>query len=174
MRARQTFPLARLQELSDKHAFSAHNRAIEDARCANDLLYALFRRPETVLLPRLLPGLLELIAKKNAPDMERSRRIREGREFLLDAARHPNHRIRIYAVLLIVNREPEAHAVFRDGYADGNYFGSAKEGRAQFERFLPHLAQLFDALFAAPYGEANSVQRITELVGGSELFYLSK
>ena len=97
-----------------------------------------------------------------------------ARHDLIDPNQHADDHIRIFAVLVVINREPEVHAVIRDGYLDGNVFGSAKDGCAQFTRFLPHLAQLIDGLCMAPFGEANVLQRVFELVVGSEIFYLSK
>jgi len=68
----------------------------------------------------------------------------------------------------------EAHTIFKDGYADGNLWGDAKAGCAQFDKFLTHLAQLVDGLYNSPFGESNVLQRVFELVVASNIFYLSK
>jgi hypothetical protein len=169
----QRFALERLQQLADQHAFTKHSVLIEDQRCQRDLLYALFQRPSTVL-EKLLPGMLAIVAKKNAPDMESSRIFRDARSYLLEPNKHADEHIRVFVILLIINRDTEVHAIFKNGYLDGNMWGDAKAGCAQFDRFLIHLAQLVDGLFNAPFGESNVTQRVFELVVGSKIFYLSK
>lgn len=171
-RKRQAFDIVELQKLADKHNFTRRNRLVEDRRCANDLLYALFQRPHTVL-DRLLPGMLEIATRKNAPDIERERLFCDARSFLLTAP-HANEHVRVFAVLLVLNREPEAQTVFKAGYTDGNVWGDAEAGRKRFERFLPHLAQLVEGVFQAPFGETNVVQLMFEMVVGAKIFYLSK
>lgn len=169
----QRFPIQQLQQLADKHAFTKHNTAIEDERCQRDLLYALFQRPATVL-DQLLPGLLAVVAKKNAPDMETSRLFCDARTFLLDPTIHADNNIKVFMILIIINRDVEVHAIFKDGYQDDNMWGDIKAGHAQFDRFLTHLAQLVDGLFNAPFGESNIIQRVSWLVVESKIFYLSK
>jgi hypothetical protein len=174
-RKRQRFSLQRLQSLADKHAFSKRSRTIEDARCDADLLYALFQRPHTVL-PTLLPGLLEMVVKKNAPAMDDLSMWGDARNYLLASAPHPlaDDEIKVFMVLIIINRDVEAHAVFKAGYSNGNLWGDAQAGCAQFDKFLGHLAQLVDGLYKSPFGEANVLQRVFELVVASKIFYLSK
>lgn len=173
MRQKQQFPIARLQQLLDKHNFAQRQKAIEDERCEADLLYALFRRTKTVL-PKLLPGLLEVVTRKNAPDMEESRMYRDARDYLLNADKHADRHVCIFMVMTIVNHDTETHAVFRDGYADGNFFGTAAQGYAQFQRWLPHLAQLVEGMKMASVGEANVLHAVFEFVVACEYYYLSK
>lgn len=172
-RRRQSFTHATLQKLADKHRFTEQNQAIEDKRCQTDLMYALFQRPHTVL-PRLLPGMLALIERKHSPDLGSDPMFCDARNFLLSDNGHGQCQIKVFMILMIVNRDSESHAIIKDGYLNGSLWGDEKAGQAHFERFLEPLALLVDGLFNAPFGEANVISRIFEFVVGAKIQYLCK
>ena len=168
---RQSFTQKTLQQLADKHRFTEQNQAIEDKRCQTDLMYALFQRPHTVL-PRLLPGMLALIERKHSPDLGSDPMFCDARKFLL--ADGADDHIKVFMILMIINRDCESHAILKDGYLDGSLWGDEMAGQAHFERFLDPLAQLVDGLFNAPFGEANVINRVFEFVVGAKIQYLCK
>ncbi len=164
---------SRLKTLFDTKGFTNRNTLIENERCAADLMYAMFKRPSTVM-PKLLAGLIEVIKKKNSPDLGQSRMFREAVNFLT-VHPHASDRIKVFNVLLILNREPEAVEVFKAGYiADhkGNLFG--KTYATHLDVFLFHLRALVHNTFTFPFGEPNVVDVVHKFVAYAEQIYLQK
>ena len=162
-----------LQKMAEKKGFAQCNKQIEDARCEADLMYAIFKRPDTVL-PTLLPGLVEIIKKKNSPDLEKSRMFRDAMEFLL---KNPNadSRLRIFFTLWIINREQEAKDIIRKAYLvehPGNLWET--KCHTHFDRFTHHLAELCKCVQIESFGAGNIIKVIRTTVLCAEQLYLTK
>jgi hypothetical protein len=163
-----------LQKMSDALGFTAHNTAIEDARCEADLMYALFRRPHTVA-PKILAGFLEIIKKKNSPKLEQSRMFRDAMEFLTT---NPNadNRLKIYYILMVINREVEAKDFIRTAYIAnhrGNMWGE-RNYVAHFERFTRHLSELVENASTSTFGAGNIIEFVRSFVLCAEQLYMTK
>ena len=162
-----------LQQMSDAKGFTQYNIQLENARCEADLMYAIFRRPQTVI-PQLLQGFLEIIKKKNNPKLEQSRIFREAVSFLMD---NPNAdvRIKIFYVLWILNREPEAKELIKNAYLV-NHVGNIWEGKchAHFDKFIKSLAELWRAVEVEPFSTGTIIEVVRATVLCAEQMYLTK
>lgn len=170
---RHKYKRSRLKALLDAKGFSNRNIQIENERCAADLMYAMFKRPKTVL-PTLLPGLIEIIKKKNSPDLWQSRMFRESIRFLLENE-HASDRIKIFNVLLIICNDPETAEIFKTGYIvdhRGNLFG--KNCIAHLDTFLVHLKALMYNTLSFKFGETTVVGIVHQCVAYAEQIYLQK
>lgn len=159
---RQVCKRRRLNELAETLRFTRRTKAQCDQRCARDPMYALFKRPETVL-PRLLPRLLDLLqAKDAATQAQHSRMYREAIRFLRGQARvHVSTRIQLFFALLVLGREPEARAAV------------APPGGAL--HFFEELAALVQGvLFRTPFGDTNVVFLVDRFLVCAELLYVTK
>lgn len=159
-----------LEIIVKKKGYDSWAKTLEDERCEADLMYKLFKRPETIV-DTLMPGLLEIIEKKNAPDLQESRMYRDAVAFL---RKHPrvDARIKLFYILLIIAREPEAQNVIRAGYDKiNNMWGDQWEKRAN--AFFKHLGEHVMRLFGSPFGESNIEDRVIEFLIGAELLYVS-
>jgi hypothetical protein len=160
-----------LETIVHQRGYNVWVKKLEDERCETDLMYRLFKRPETIV-DTLLPGLVELIEKKNAPDLGDSRMHRDAMSFLF---KHPrvDAKIKLFYILLIVAREPEAQTVIRAGYDKSNnsLWGDQWEKRAN--AFFKHLGEHVIRMYGAPFGETNIEERIGEFLIGAELLYVS-
>lgn len=170
---RHSYKRSRLQALMDAKGFTKINRNLEDEHCEADLMYALFKRPSTIIQP-LLTGMFEIAKKKNSPDILQSRMIRESIKFLLENPNASNN-VKVFNILLILNREPETIEIFKTGYVidhPGNLFGS--NCHAHLDNFLSHLKLLLYNTFRVSFGETNVVDIIHQVVIDAEFIYLSK
>jgi hypothetical protein len=170
---RKIYPRDVLQKMADKNGFTANNRQLEDARCEADLMYALFRRPKEII-PKMLAGFLEIIKKKNSPKLELSKVARDGIAFLIDNPRAADC-VKLYIVLRIINREPEAKELIRSSHL-AQHPGNIWENNyvAHFERFLRHLAELYENADTASFGAGNIIEYVRSLVLCAEQLYMSK
>jgi hypothetical protein len=169
----RTYSINVLQQLSDKAGFTKHNTEIESARCEADLMYTIFKRPETVT-DVLLEGLIALIKKKDSPDLEKSRIFTDAVAFL---CQHPraSQKIKIFNILLILSREPEAVGIIRDGYVinhPGNMWGD--RAFAHLDSFLQEIAKMIHGLYTSNFGEPNIITNIHTAVLYAEKVYLTK
>lgn len=158
-----------LKKLQEKQGYNVWAKKIEDEKCDTDLMYRLLKRPETVV-DALLPGLVEIIEKKNAPDLKESRMHRDAMTFLTE---HPrvDAKIKLFYILLIIAREPEAQRVIKAGYSPKCMWGDQWEKRAN--AFFKHLGEHVIRMSSAPFGETTIEDRVGEFVIGAELLYVS-
>lgn len=170
----QTFPLKRLREWAEENEYAKRNKEIEDERCEADLLYELFKRPH-VAADRLLRGLIELIERKNEPDLERSRMFREARDYVIHHPRCPLL-LKQFSILLILSREPDALSVFEAGYKPhhrGCLWGT--QCNQHLRTFVQqHLRCMVDGTMSCAFGESNIVLIVRRFVHDAEHIYLTK
>lgn len=131
----------------------------EDKRCEQDLMYRLFRRPETVV-DKMLPELARIIRSKYSPDLDESRRAMDALNFLLTFPR-ASPKIKLFYVLFVVAEEEEAQTVF------------AKES-PHFARYLKELKTLVVEMQDMHFGEPNVVDRVEWFNSVAEILYMSK
>lgn len=168
---RKSFTRERLAKLKDDQL--PLRKQVEDLRCKTDLVYRMLHRPEEVV-DLVLPKLLEFVSKKNAPDIEHSRVFCDARTIL--GEKHCDAQIKLFMILCIMNRDPETHPVFLDGYQDGNpLWKSAEEGKKHFtNKFLPELALLVHNTFRTSFGKSNITHIVFEFVVAANILYLCK
>lgn len=159
-----------LEELAEKKGYNTWAKTIEDERCEADLIYRLFKRPETVV-DALLRGLVDLIEKKNAPDLGESRNHRDAMAFLF---KHPrvDAKIKLFYILLIVAREPEAQKVIKSGVDPKNSMWG-KDWEKRVDAFFKNLQGHVIQMYGAPFGETNIEERVGNFLIGAELLYVS-
>ena len=164
------FQLSVLQNLATQHGYAAFCQETEDKRCEADILYRLFHRPDTVV-NKMLRGLVEIIKKKNSPDLEQSRMFQDGMAFLLH---HPraDAQIKLFYILLIINHEPETHAIIKAGVTSDNMWG--KQWDAHFKVFVKELDTFVKETFNTRFGETDILQRVEYFNVTCEILYLSK
>lgn len=165
------FPLARLQTLAEQQGYAAFCKAEEDKRCDADLMYKIFKRPESVV-DTLLQGFHTIIKTKYSPDLEASRVFMSACDFLLN---HPrcDPRFKVFYTLMIINNEEEAQTVIKAGYknTEGNMWGDKWE--AHFKSFLKELKALQEQLHNMGFGEPNVMERIEWFNNVAEIIYMS-
>jgi len=164
------FKLSVLQSLAEKQGYQAYCKEMEDKRCEADILYRLFHRPETVI-DKLLPGLVDIIKKKNSPDLEQSRVFQDGMAFLLNHPRASGE-IKLFYTLLIINHEPEAQAVIKAGVTKNNMWEDQWE--THFKTFLQELDAFTKETFLRRFGETDVLERVEYFNITCELLYFSK
>lgn len=157
-----------MKHLAEKSKYVAINERIEDERCKGDLLYRLFRRPET-LAYKLLDALVDVIKKKNSPDLERSSMFNDAIDFLLKHP-HVDWHAQVFYILVILNKDTDAQTLFKNGYAKGNLWKD--EHIQHFERFLTKLNELIENTMLAPFGEVNVAPIVRSFVTRAEQLYL--
>lgn len=165
------FSTKHLETLIKKKGYAIWAKEIEDERCKADLMYRIFKQYDYETIDTLIGGLVELIEKKNAPDLSNSRMHRDAMEFLF---KHPRVclKIKVFYILLIVAREPEAQRVIRAGYdTKKNIWGN--EWQKKIDVFFKHLAEHVTRMYNAPFGETNIEQVVNDFVNAAELLYLS-
>lgn len=172
--AEQSFDEKQLEALSKEHGFTEINERVETQRCDADIMYALFRRPESVA-PKLLSGFRDLILKKYEPDLAESSKFCDAMSFLLEDPRAQTC-AKIFYILFILNREEEACEVIRTSYATTatQSLWGKHDGATHFGVFLGHLKNLVDGTLRFPYGETNIDHIMHWFVRCAEVAYLSK
>jgi len=163
--AYQRYPTAALHEMAARAGFLANAARVEDERCAQDVLYALFRRPHTVAA-QLLRGLVEVLRTKYAPDFAQSRMCQDAVRYMLEnpEGSQPPERARAFYILLILSKEPEARAVFAEGVPDAR----------RLDAFIVRLRAMVHGTFAFPFGETNIIQVVQQFLLDAEHEYLTK
>ena len=143
--------LARLRHQS---GVDAQVRSIEDTRCASDRLYAMFRRPETVL-SSIVSDVLSIVTTKYSPDLQMSRLFRTAADFLTNHPR-PVYRPQLYFVIAAICRDSEVATMLN---APPVFVERVREGIAthQHERF----------------GETDIEHRIVGFLVWAEMIYLT-
>ena len=160
-RVSQVFKKSRLEALASENGFAALCKEEEDKRCADDLMYCIFKRPEQCI-NKLYPRLIELIEKKYAPDLSRSRIFTDTVTSLPSS----DMTVRIFFTLLIIAREEEAQTVVKAGY-------SSDSKSTRFEhRYIPILKRIIDQAFDEPFGEVNIVAIMTWIIKEAEKMYM--
>ena len=96
-----------------RHHFAAQATLIELERCAADLMYNILAHPKQPLLREILIHCFDLIEKKNAPDLIKSRMYREGKEFIL--SNQADHFVRLFYLLFFLSKEKEVQDLFIQG-----------------------------------------------------------
>lgn len=171
---RKSYPRAKLQKIFDDNGFSAINKQLEDARCEADLMYAIFNRPH-IAIPTLLKGFLEIIEKKNTPKLGQSKMYRDAVSFMTENPRADN-RAKIYFVLLIINREPEAQEFIEASYLPqhpGNIWEN--DYKTHFKTFSQtHLPRLVESAHTSAFGAGNIIEFVRSFVLCAKQLYLSK
>lgn len=166
----QVFKKSQLEQWVKEKGFDQVCKEEEDRRCASDLMYCIFRRPEQCI-PTLLPRLIELIEKKYAPDLTRSRIYTDTITRLLNNG--ADLKIRVFFTLLIISREEEAQSVIRSAYREGSLWGHKSSTRFQ-QVYLPILCAIINQAFSEPFGEVNIVDIVTWVVTEAEQMYMKK
>lgn len=157
--------LVKLTEKTQNNVFDP----LEDARCKSDLMYRLFRRPETIVA-KLLKAIIEVIQEKNQPDLGKSRMFRDATAFLVD---HPfaDNAAKIFFVLCVVAKDTDVQSVIRKGYTKGNMWGD--EANTHFSHFVGKLDALILDTMNAPFGETNTPVLVRSFVKRAEQLYLT-
>lgn len=140
-------------------------RKRENEKCANDILYCLFRRPQTIA-PFLVDKLHQLALKKNAPDLGQSRIFRDAMDFLLNNKR-VSYKILTFQILLFICREEEAQAIIQELNQDKQQIGHLNTFVIEFGKYI-------DEVFKMSFGEGNMLWIINNFVITAELMYMSK
>jgi len=165
------FDYNKLQTLANKQGYSDFFEKIEDKRCDSDLMYRLFKRPESVV-DKILPGLIDIIKTKNSPDLNDSHVFRDAIQFLLH---HPrvDTKIKLFYTLLIIAHETEAQEIIKKGYkAEGNIWEDKWEKHVV--GYFKELSKMVnETLFDASFTESNIQERVTHFVITAELVYMS-
>lgn len=165
----QTFERSKLRKLADLQPFSKQTQALEEDRCTSDLLYRLFRNPKAIA-PQLLCALIKVIEKKNDPDLKKSCMFRDAAAFLTEHA-HADVRIKVFFILVILNKDTDAQIVMRKGYKQNNMWGET--AISHFNQFLKRLQELVDNTFCSPFSEVNTPAIVRSFVVRAEQLYLS-
>ena len=169
LRVTQTFKRSKLKKWSKEQGFDELCKEEEDKRCANDLMYTIFKRPEDCI-PTLFPRLLDLIEKKYAPNLSQSRVYTDTMAKTKD---HSDLNLRVFLTLLIIAREEEAQQVIKSAYKEESIWRFKSSSR--FDRtYIPILKAIIDQAFKEPFGEVNIVQIVTWVVVEAEKMYMQK
>ena len=169
----QVFKRSVLKEMAQKNGFLKHHHDLENDHCDSDLLYALFKRPRTVT-QKLLSGFVEIIKKKNAPDLERSRMFCDAISFLLENPR-TDERVKVFYILWIISAEPDTKEVIVAGHVKdhkGDLWGD--KYNMHFEIFLQNLKQLVAETKYCPFGQTESVNMVHRFILCAERIYFTK
>lgn len=164
---RVSFKKSLLEQWAKEKKFDQMCKEEEDRRCASDLMYSIFKRPEEYV-PQLYPRLIELIEKKYAPDLLKSRVFRD-----LHGNPPSDVTIQTFYSLLIIAREEEAQDVIQSAYGPDSLWGDKSSRRFQNE-YLPVLRAMIDQAFNEPFGQVNIVDIVTWLVCEAEQLYMRK
>ncbi len=167
--------------------YTAQSRAVEQERCDADLLYQLLMHPEHVLtladpntgtktqmllIDRILGASLELICKKNSPDYEKSRMIKDARRFIQSSSADPT--VKLFNFLFVLRKEPEIQALMLKGYvknSPGNLWGANFD--LHFEEFIKQLDRMTEATLNWPCNELNIVHVVRNFVQAARRYYLT-
>ncbi len=166
----RVFKRRKLEQLATESGLATKNKAIEDARCETDLMYALFRRPETVV-PIMLASIMEIVKKINQPDISKSRVFLDAERILCNN-NHIDIRIKVFWILFALRREPEIQEVFKAGYLPGNMWKD--KANAHFDRFLPAYSKMGECIINDRFGEPDIVMRVHSFITCAEKIYLGK
>ena len=137
----------------------------ENEKCANDILYCLFRRPQTIA-PFLVDKLHQLALKKNAPDLGQSRIFRDAMDFLINNKR-ASYKILTFQILLFICREEEAQAIIQE-------LNQGKQQIGHLNTFVIEFSKYIDEVFKMSFGEGNMLWIVNNFVITAELMYMSK
>ncbi len=171
MSVRKEYDVEYLQKISDRMGYTKQNKAIEDERCRTDLMYAIFRRPETVL-PELLPGLIRLAELKYQTDVSGSGIYNGSKAYMIE---YQDMSAQKFFVLTAIWQDEEARSVIKAGY-------DAKQNKLKgasciehFDTFAKHCEEMMNSLTTCPFSDTYSVIQLVHaaLVLG-EALYLSK
>lgn len=166
-----------LEEEAKRSAYWKQAQKIHRERCESDLMYALFFAPETktaddgvLLIDQVLQSFFAIVAKKHAPAYNKNRRIACASRFL--KAEKADTLIKLFNVLLMLNRETELQDLVRNAYdRERNLWGAACN--EHFDNFLRHLYQMVEATLNWPYNERNIVLVVRNFVYGAQSHYMN-
>jgi hypothetical protein len=149
--------------------------ATEEQWCQADLLYRLLMRPLATpgLLDRVLQQCRTMVLLKNAPDMERSRIIRDGWDLMMQVG---NAEVKLFYFLFMLHREPEVQEMMRRGYLldhPGNERWGAR-AHSHLADFLVALDPMIRATLSWPCSDANICDVVHNMVNAARLAYLTK
>lgn len=165
---RQVFSRNYLEKLAQDNAFSTISKQVEDKRCQTDAMYKLFRRPH-LIADKLLNGLIELVKKKNAPNLDQSRVFQEATKILRETTTLPDS-IKVFVILIIINVDTDAQSVMRKGYQPQNLWGT--NAQAHFSMFLEKLSVITNQLFAEPFAFHNIIPLVNSFLVKAEQLYM--
>jgi hypothetical protein len=153
--------------------------ALEEDRCAADLLYATLFHPDRILrsgetvIDRVLQGALDMIAKKYAPDWERVRLLRDGRTYALTAGAADSYVKRFYW-LCILHSQPELQELVRAAYVEGRHlWHTNREAHAHFTQFLQHLGSMIRSTLQWPCSVINITDVVRNFVEAARRHYVT-
>lgn len=159
----QVFSIQKWDQLATTSGYAALNEEVENIRCEGDLMYKLLGRPHLVI-DNLLPDLLKLIKRKNAPDSTRSRVLREAVHILTLPETRVN--TKIFFTLLILNQDQDAREVIQAGLL-------APGSQEKFAKFLPRFSEIVHRLFSSRFGKATIVKDVDGVVMEARYLYFS-
>lgn len=165
---RQVFSRNYLEKLAKENAFSTISKQVEDKRCQTDVMYRLFKRPH-LIADKLLNGLVELVKKKNAPNLEQSRVFQEATTILRETSALPDS-IKVFMTLIIINVDTDAQSVMRKGYQPQNLWGA--NAQAHFSMFLEKLSALTTQLLTQSFAFHNIVPLVNTYLVKAEQLYM--
>jgi len=143
---------------------------VEEERCRGDLMYAILNQPDRILhqtkerlIDRMLDIAFDLVSKKNSPEFEKSRMVRESLAFLkLECA---DSNIKLFNFLFVLCKETEIQDMVRDGYDldhPGNMWG--RQAPDHFDDFIKALAPMIQTTLDWPCSEINIKSIVTNFV----------
>ena len=163
----QVFKMSRLKELARENGYGQLCKEEEDRRCAADLMYKIFKRPETCV-PLLYTKLKQLIETKYAPKLLESRMYTHAMKFTGDL------KIQVFFLLLIIAEEDEAQAVIKAGYDAENCLWGIR-GPTRFQNvYIPILKLIIDQGFRESFGEVTVTPIVTWVLKEAEKAYMMK
>jgi hypothetical protein len=154
--------------------FSPESRMIHEERCRDDVMYALLHNVEPDISD-FLEECLNLIVKKNSPDLEHSIMFREARKFLSSDASVGG---RLFFLLFIINKEPEVQDLLRRRAAaseslPGNLWGA--HAVQHLDDFLQqHLSKMVEATLNWPCSTRNIVDVVRNFSNAARSTYLTQ
>lgn len=167
----QRYKRHELETLLKETAFAKLAAQVERERCEADLLYCLLMKPSEELLNRVLRQCHEMVLKKNAPDMDNSRIIRESWDVLMRAG---NTHVKLFRFLFMLNHEPEIQEMMRHGYIlnhPGNLWG--ERAHSHLADFLLSLEKMVKDTLNWPCSDANILDVVHNMVNGARLAYMT-
>ena len=162
---KKKYKISALETMFKQAGFKDIVQPIEDKRCESNVMYKFFARPESIV-DELLQTLMALFAKKYEP---KSRMYTDCDAYLKNKC--TSWTAKQFCCLLILTTDSSFWDIVRAGVLDKT---SERWGLPQLERCIPFIVDMMNAALGSPFGEANILEYISEVVLCAHFLFQTK